>query len=60
MGGINEYIHIMGAMIHMTITRPPMMFNAAQKGTTSGEPMYAICDQSKVIGKRPRPDATPN
>jgi hypothetical protein len=44
----------------MTMTRPPIIFIAAQNGTTRGDPMYAICDQSKVIGNNPRPDATPN
>jgi hypothetical protein len=32
-------IHIMGAMIHITSTRPPTTLAAAQKGVISGEPM---------------------
>ena len=51
---------MMGAAIHMTKTSPVIMFTAAQNGTTSGDPMYAIWDQSKVSGKRPSPDAVPN
>ena len=54
------YSHMMGAAIHMTKTSPVIMFTAAQNGTTSGDPMYAIWDQSKVSGKRPSPDAVPN
>jgi hypothetical protein len=55
-----RYIHIIGAANHMTSTRPPTMFIAAQNGVTNGEPMYAIWAQSKVTGNRPRPDAVPN
>ena len=55
-----DNIHMIGATIHITITNPPIMFKAAQKGTTRGDPMYAICDQSKVIGNNPSPEATPN
>jgi hypothetical protein len=51
---------MIGATIHITITRPPMMFIAAQKGTTSGDPIYAIWDQSNVMGNNPSPEATPN
>ena len=51
---------MIGATIHMTTTRPPMMFRAAQNGTTRGDPMYAIWDQSKVNGNNPSPEATPN
>lgn len=50
----------MGAIIHMTITRPAMTFMAAQNGTKSGDPTYVICAQSKVIGNRPKPEVTPN
>jgi hypothetical protein len=54
------YLHMMGAAIHMTPTRPPKMFIAAQNGVTSGDPMYAICAQSKVTGNKPSPEAVPN
>jgi hypothetical protein len=53
-------IHNMGAMIHITITRPPTTFAAAHQGVRRGDPIYAICAQSKVMGNSPRPDATPN
>lgn len=36
------------------------MFMAAQNGVIKGEPMYAICAQSKVTGNNPRPDEIPN
>jgi len=51
---------MIGAAIHMTPTRPPRIFIAAQKGVIKGDPMYAICAQSKVTGNRPRPDEIPN
>jgi hypothetical protein len=58
--GPEKNIHMIGAINHITTTRPLTMFIAAQKGTTRGEPIYAIWDQSNVMGKSPRPDATPN
>jgi len=55
-----EHLHMIGAAIHITITSPPRMFMAAQNGVIKGEPMYAICAQSKVTGNNPRPDEIPN
>jgi len=55
-----SYSHMIGAAIHITPTRPPRMFIAAQNGVINGEPMYAICAQSKVTGNNPRPDEIPN
>lgn len=37
-----QYPQRIGAMIHITISKPPKIFIAAQKGTASGDPMYAI------------------
>ena len=53
-------LHMIGAAIHMTPTSPPRMFMAAQNGVIKGDPMYAICAQSKVRGNSPRPDEMPN
>lgn len=53
-------IHSIGAMSHITTMRPASTFMAAQKGTTRGLPVYAICDQSKVMGSIPKPDDIPN
>jgi hypothetical protein len=36
------------------------MFIAAQIGVVSGDPVYAICAQSKLKGNSPRPEVTPN
>lgn len=38
-----------------TISQPAKTFAWAQKGTTNGEPLYAIWLQSKVIGIKPSP-----
>jgi len=59
-GERNESIHNIGAKIHITNNNPPTTFIAAQKGVTKGEQIYAICAQSKVTGKRPKPELTPN
>ena len=56
----NESIHNIGAKIHITSSNPLTTFMAAQKGVSKGEPIYAICAQSKVTGKRPSPELTPN
>lgn len=39
---------------------PAATFASAHQGVASGEPMYAICDQSNVISDIPRPWMTPN
>jgi hypothetical protein len=51
---------MIGARIHMTTTRPPRILRAAQNGIMSGDPMYAICAQSKVTGNKPSPEEIPN
>ena len=50
----------MGAKIQNRTIKPQMIFNVAQNGTTNGDPIYAIWDQSNVSGKSPSPDDTPN
>ena len=34
--------HRIGAMIHITITRPPTTLAAAHHGVSRGDPIYAI------------------
>ena len=53
-------LHMIGAMIHITRINPPTTLAAAQNGVMRGDPMYDICAQSKVIGRIPNPDRTPN
>lgn len=51
---------MIGAKIQMRTMKPTKMFAIAHQGTIRGEPMYATCDQSKVILLMPRPVTTPN
>ena len=39
---------------------PNAMFASAHHGVARGEPMYAICDQSKVTSDMPSPLTVPN
>ena len=40
--------------------KPAAMFASAHHGVASGEPIYAIWPQSKVIRDMPSPDVYPN